>query len=443
MAHDAESSNQGRDGISLSTETLPVWNIVATCIMLVASILTLLVFTADAGRYVPTGSVMGFEGPSYFYITGLWGLVIAACWGVSTAGKLKRLSISAREDGALLVREHVIGRTRELAIRAGDLKAIMIKRYPSAGHVAWLVIALGWLAFILQFAVPNLQLPFVGFPVAGTTLLVFGGFMAGTAVIGVTRPGFHVVIIDAAASHVIKLPGVTSAVILADRIAMALEKAFKMHLGVVTRPGSEVKNDPWHRTLLLGATGFLILGVVNVALLLAGSSLSLLNQGSAWVMLISGCLGMIACRNRGNALPLHTRVASEDSVTWAGHRTEPRLWMVVIGAIGCVILWYFVGLRIRYDVTRLDEGATKILALVVISILYTSWCIFSGLGTSHSLLVNLGDAYCASIRMFSLAILPSRKNHQNEKKNKTLVVLAMFLLFGAVILIPYIAGYVM
>jgi hypothetical protein len=441
MTYGERSSDQARDGITLSTEILPVWNIVATVMMLSASIVTLLVFTADSGRYIPTGSVMGFQGPSYFYITGIWGLVVSICWGFSTAGKLKRLSISTREDGALLVRERVIGGSRELAIPAGDLKAIVFKRHPSAGHVAWLVIAIGWLAFILQFAVPNFQLPFAGVPVAGTTLLVFGVCVTWTAVIGVTRPGFHVVIIDAAASLVIKLPGVTSAVTLADRIAMALEKPFKMHPGVLPWPGSEVKSNAWYRTLLLGATGFLILGVVNVALLLAGSSLPLLNQGSAWVMVISGCLGMIACKNRGNALSLHTRVASQDSAAWVGHCTGPRLWMVVIGAIECVILWYFVGLRMRFDVTLLDVGASKILALGVISFLYTCWCIFTSLETSNSLLVNLGDVYSASVRTFSLAIFPSSKNRHHEKTSKLLVALAMLLLFGAVTLIPFITGH--
>ncbi len=410
--------------------------------MLAASIVTLLVFTADEGRYVPTGSVLGFQGPSYYYITGFWGVIISVCWGISTTAKLKRLEIFAREDGAMLVREQVIGRSREMAIPAGDLKAILIKQHPSSGHVAWLVIAFGWFAFILQFAIPNLQLPFAEFPAAGTALLVFDGCMVGTAVIGVWRPGIHIVLIDAAARHVIKMPGVTSAAALASKMTLALESAFKLHPIVASRSAFDLNANAWFRTVLFGAVVFLIIGVVNVVLLLAGSHSSYINPGSAWVMVTEGCLGMIAFGNRGNALPLHLRVAFQTSVSWTGIRSAPRLWLVVIGVIGCLISWYFVGLHVRFGTTGLDGNANKILSLGVISFLYTSWCIYTSTGTAHSVLVNLGDVYSASISSFSLKILSLRRTHHPLKFNKSLETVAMIILFGDAALVTFVAGYV-
>ncbi len=441
MAYEVESSKQGRDGISLSTEILPVWNIVATCMMLVASILTLLVFTADVGRYVPTGSVLGFEGPSYFYITGLWGLVIVACWGVSTAGKLKRLSISAREDGALLVREHVIGRTRELAIRARDLKAIMIKRYPSAGHVAWLVIAIGWLAFILQFAVPNFQLAFVGFPVAGTTLLVFGGLMAGTAVIGVVRPGFHLVIIDSAATHVIKLPGVLSPRTVLARLCTFVLDAGLVSLNPPGKPDQRDKPCLQQQVLVIGALGILAASIVNIALLLVGNTLPVLNQGSSWAMFVSGCIGIVAFVCRIRTLPENTWVTRDTTTSRVEARPSPRLWLIVIGLTGIVILWYFFGASVRIDTLSPSYDSSNAVWHGILSITFTTWCIIAALETSPSLLVKLGDQYSAVIRKFSLEISQSKKCCSHDIISKSWIALTMVSIFGAISVILFLVGF--
>ncbi|MBN2151929.1 MAG: hypothetical protein JW839_10810 [Candidatus Lokiarchaeota archaeon] len=423
----------------MSNEILPAWNILAACIMLAASIATLLVFTAGDGRYVPTGSVLGFQGPSYFYVTGFWGILLSLGWGISIATKLKRLSISARRDGAILLRERVIGKTREVIIPPEGLKAFFVDRHPSPGGVAWLVIGFGWLAFLLQLAMPNFQLPFLEHPVTGMTLLVFGGCIAATAVMGVSRPGLCLVLMDAAACHFIKLPGVISAETLASEMTTALEKSFKLQPVVLSRTAFELKNRDWFRTTLFGSVAVLIIGSVNVVFLLAGTSLSCMNQGSAWVTVVSGCLGMVFNINRGNALPLHTRVAFHTTLAWNGKRDVPGPWLFVVGIAGCVISWYFVGLHARFDMTGLVDGLYKVISLGAVSLLYTSWCIYFAMDPSHRVLVSLGGGYSAAIGASSTSVQQSSRP-RHRVFDGDLWMLAIALLFGAVSVITFCLG---
>jgi len=440
MLRNSHRNDQDQEVIALTTEILPVWNIIATCIMLVASITTLIVFTADAGRYVPAGSVLGFEGPSYFYITGFWGFILATGWGISIACKLKRFSISACDDGAMLFREQVIGKARELTIPKAALKAVLVKQHPSGGNIFWFVVSFGWFAFILQFAIPNFQLPFLEFPAAGITLLVFGGCTAITAVIGTWKPGFRLIIIDLTACHVIEIPGVIASAALASKLIDALEKSFKLHPIIQSRSGFYMKTNGWFWILLSGSGCFLILGAANVVLLLANSSLPSVNLISAWIIMIVGGLGLILWKNRGNDLLLHLRVPFQASVAWTGNHYAPKPWMLGIGSVGCVILWYFFGLNLHFVVTGLDVNTGKVLSIGFISLLYMSWCIHFGLETSRTVLVNSGDAYSIKISAFSLSVQKLNKITCRAKNDDHRIPVTIFFFFIGISVASLIAG---
>jgi hypothetical protein len=435
------SNSQRQDVAAFSNEILPFWNLAAMGLMLVGSILTLLVFTADTGRYVPTGSVMGFQGGSYFYITGFWGIIITICWGCSIIAKLKRFSISSGEGCTLLIQEHTIGSNRVLTIPASNLKAIVYKHYPSAGHVAWLVIAIGWFAFIVQFALPNFQLPFAGFPTAGTALLIFSGCLIGSAIIGVTRPGLHLVILDTVAIHVIKLPGLISTASVAARISKVIQNATLMRLAGSPNIVSDGNVSILHRATLYGALGFLVLGIVNIGLLLACSALPVLNQGSSWAMIISGCIGLLVHKTRHHALQQNTQVVSSIISTWNRPHHDPRLWLLVMGIAGGVIAWYFFGLSIRFDMTSTSTYSVRSVALGVISALYTSWCIITSLDMSRSLLVELGAMHSAKISTFSVNIISLTNSRHQACKGKSRGGLIIMLLFGAIVVAFFLAGF--
>src|SRR5271157_1171814 len=417
--------------IPLGREMLPTWNIVAIAFMLAGSITSLISFTTMIGRHVPTGSVMGFEGPSYFYITGIWGFVLCAFWIIPVIVNWKQVHITIDESSNINITETYLRGKKELVIPVENVALVTVKRFPSAGNVTWLVMAIGWTAFVVQFAVSNFRLPFMSFPLAGTILVIFASCVMVTGVIAVARPGMKLVFYDATARHVISFPGINDATKIMQKIAAILEERYIL----IDR---ENHANPIHDLArIIVNLSWIVAGIVNVGLLLSENTSSVLNQGSAWALVITGVLGLLEWRNHKNSILSSSLVPRSRDIPPASSMTWVSFWLDAFFVISTIILLYFFGRSIAGVIKIPGYEPWRAIVQAMISALFLSWVAWMGTLKLAKTSVSLEAELTAILTPFTTRIVATGRKIKgmHVPLGSALIRVIIYTILGCIFLI--------
>nr|MDO8111722.1 hypothetical protein [Candidatus Sigynarchaeota archaeon] len=362
------SRDPGSNQISLARELIPVWNFIVVALIATGSIVTYLLFSTDIGRYVTTGSVLGFEGPSYFYVTGFYGFFIAVISVPVILSKLKRVKISM--DGIQIkFQERFLFNIKEIEIQVDSIRLILFKAFPGTGTCSWFVISITWMAFIVQLAVANSLLPFsTGFPVVTIGLLIFAGCMMTASIILITRSGIKLIVYDAQAKHVLELPGVKSNTIL-QQFSAFFNKSF------VPFDATEKYRGKYFFFMKLASLGWCTVGIVNLVLVLL-SDASVFNQGSAWAILISSLLCLLEIFNVKISFLNSCFVSKKHELISLGDSRQPRVSLMVTSIISLSIQFYFSGKSLIFTSMVSSYSPWHAIFLLTFSILFCCWSIW-------------------------------------------------------------------
>ena len=417
--------------ITLDREIWPAWNLVGIIALLVGSVISLIVFTSMIGRHVPTGSVEGFQGPSYFYITGLWGFIVSASWIIPFIGNMKRVHMKIDASGNITITESHLRGKKELIIPMDGVSLVICKRFPSAGNVAWLVAAIGWTAFIIQFAVPNFQLPFMIFPLVGTLLVIFAACVMVTGLLAVVRPGLKLAIYDATARHIISFPGIIDAAKLAQKIAGFLDERYILldrenHANPIHDIARVIVNSSW-----------IVAGIVNVALLIGANTTSVFNQGSAWAIAITGLLGLLEWRNRKNSLQTSSLVPRARELPPVSNMPWMSFWLDAFFSVTVIILMYFFGRSIAGIMLIPGYEPWRAITQAMTSALFLTWIAWMGTLSLAKTSVPLGVNFTAILTSFSTKIVATGRKMKGIRLpvSPVLIRVVIYTILGSVFLI--------
>lgn len=358
----------------------PVADLVNAGILALVSILALVTFTTDAGRYVPTGSVLGFQGVSHFYITGAPALVLAIVYLVLVLCSLKTVTLASEPEG-VVVTERFLLATRHATIPTVDVKAIVIDGTPRGTVTGWLVAGIAWVAFLVQQAVPTLALP-----PTGAVLLAFAGGLVAVMGIRAWKPGTRLHVITPATRLVLRLPSPWTR---AGNEAIARMTAFWTGHGmdpVDQAAAGSSKASSKHALLLLvlPATAVVTWSIVNVVLLLTGNPLAMANQVTCWAMVLAAIVscggGLLA---RGSRRVVLSPAGATGVAVAAGRQGLPARAMAGPGA-AIVVALVTVALGLGRAITgAIASGAATggSIAIHVLLLAWIAWAFHRATGT--------------------------------------------------------------
>lgn len=146
-------------------------------ILLAVSVLTQVVYTAGSGRYIPTGSVLGFQGVSFFFITGLGGYLVAGLLLVSAIRKWKTITLALEGSLVRFTSKGVFTR-QEHSLAREEISIVYENTAPSLGGLLGWIGGFGWAAVLFQFAIPFLAVGGVGILTGGVVLLFMSVLLA-------------------------------------------------------------------------------------------------------------------------------------------------------------------------------------------------------------------------------------------------------------------------
>ncbi|MHA1792903.1 MAG: hypothetical protein ACTSVI_09690 [Promethearchaeota archaeon] len=195
---------------SLKKEALPLSHLSGILLLLISLLISIYTFSANSGRHVPTGSILGFQGPSYFYCTGLISLITLIFWIPTLISRFKVIKISSNvEKLEIEVHEKSIFRRQDEKFTTENLKTVFFKKYPRRA-IFWILTIMAPLFFFnIQMIHVNFSLPFIRtLPVTGLTLLAFDAIFGGVIFLFIRYPGITIIFLTIEKKIKIKLPGV-------------------------------------------------------------------------------------------------------------------------------------------------------------------------------------------------------------------------------------------
>ncbi|MBD3352840.1 MAG: hypothetical protein GF364_15250 [Candidatus Lokiarchaeota archaeon] len=148
--------------------------------MILISLVNLLVFGIEEGRYVELGAVFGFQGVSWWYAIGLFPLiagVLLLTFSIFTYTRIK-FDIDLKKE-AIKITEHTLIRNETQEVSFKRLTGISYSNRPTATRMVWILLIVPYILYNFEHGWGNLFLPQLsGFPIAafmilGSTILMF------------------------------------------------------------------------------------------------------------------------------------------------------------------------------------------------------------------------------------------------------------------------------
>ena len=204
--NEIKRGNLSTNKLVLFKELLPIAHLISISILIVLGIGTLLTFGTDIGRYVPTGSVLGFQGPSYFYVSGLFAFLISISWIIYILFNCKKLTLESLNEKKLVVKERKILGERLFSNPYGEIKLIHIKRMPGNRAKAWFVFLMVLVSVNVELAFANAEIE--GGNLTSVMLFLFSACLSIVALLNLFKPGVKVRIFTTKARLIINFPGI-------------------------------------------------------------------------------------------------------------------------------------------------------------------------------------------------------------------------------------------
>jgi len=143
----------------------------ASLIFLAVAILNIVIFGVSLGRHIPTGSVFTFEGPSYFFTSGLVPFLVGIfllfyCILSYFKGSVKK------DEGSVIFSEKRFKRLAETKIDNDKIIRMHLTNNEIAIKYLWLFLLVPYLIINYYYMIVNFNQPFLVDPVNTTALVI-------------------------------------------------------------------------------------------------------------------------------------------------------------------------------------------------------------------------------------------------------------------------------
>ncbi len=133
---------------------------IAAILLLAVAVVNILIFGITQGRYVPTGSIMTFEGPSYFFASGLVPLIVGFLLLLYCLLSYFQGNISS-DLTSLVLKEKRFKRTIETKLEKEKINRIELTNNEIGVKYLWLFLFVPYLIVNYYYMVLNFNQPFV------------------------------------------------------------------------------------------------------------------------------------------------------------------------------------------------------------------------------------------------------------------------------------------
>lgn len=414
----------------LHWQLLPFIPLIAFVLLLIATLLTLNTFGLDIGRHVETGSTFGFQGPSYFYVTGLFSAIITIILFFYFFARIRYVNIKWYEEKVHLLDIHVF--PRRTRVNHGEVRALLFRRFPSSSMICKALVVTSYLAYILQLAVLNFNLPYIdGIPVTGLTLLAFVVLFASALLLGLLKPGLRVVLLCESRKIVFNFPGL----LFPKRVISTFQEAFK-GLVPITHPCKD--KDEKRQFLYKVAFGisWLGFGIYQLTELLLVSSAAILNQASAWILILIGALMLLRLLNERHGLHRDMRIHPDVDLKTRAVSFKRDFWSGALVFAAAFLLFHSLGLSVASWAVAGSTSPIRIIYVAAVACGFLGFQAVLARLTGRIHVFSLDRKHLARISRFKIRILEDEKESRVKwfKQRINLFSLVLYI-FSSVVLI--------
>lgn len=345
--------------------------IIAAGFMLASCVLTLVAFTLGRGRHVPTGSILGFQGPSYFYLTGLPAGVIAFMLLGKALGSIKNISVTATGDSIHVSERKIFKKTRRVILK-DELRLVSFKHLPSPRSVAWFIISSLLLLVSLEFLAANPV--FQGTTGNGTAFLVLAlhGILIAIAItVPLLHPGLKIMIFTSSGKFLLRLSGIFQRKRVQSRFLNMMEKAGDLPLQPSTGELHMAKGDI-NRAIGFNA-GFFGLGLVGMVGILLNSNAIVVNVASAWIMVMVGIVGLLTIPRMDQSLPMNVHEINGSTVRPLPGRRFVHPACAWLSAVSMPLFSYVLGKSVKGWLLSSEGEIWRVMLHAIITVMFITF----------------------------------------------------------------------
>ncbi|MFX0101981.1 MAG: hypothetical protein ACFFCS_20615 [Candidatus Hodarchaeota archaeon] len=400
---------------------IPYVPLMSFCFFLIGTIMTHQVFGFEIGRHVEMGSTLGFQGPSYFYVTGIFSYICAFLIFVYILLHLGCMKISCNKNGVHLLDKRLIRKRTQVS--HAEVKALLFRRFPSSSMIFKALLITPYLAFIVLSATLNFRVPYIeGIPITGITLALFAILITLPVALSLVKPGLRVVLLCESRKIVLNFPGILSQKIIISAFQDAFKDLIPMDNSVVNQKGKKhfLKKLAFSAITL----GF---GIYQLVELLSVSTTAILNQASAWILILLGSLMMLRLLKEKNSLHQDMRVNPaieiKTKTTWFKH----DFWSGFLVFAAALLLFLALGQSIASWAVAEYQFPLRLIYLALIA------CAFLGISTVLSRLpdkmhvISLDRGHTARITEFGLKIMGVDKKSRFKELSSRVSPFSLFI----------------
>lgn len=269
-----EENKIGYKNLSLS-------RVIAFALFLGVAILNIIMFGVETeNRHMEWGSVLSFQGPSYFFLSGLIPFITAIFMGTSFLFSYHKGTIAVQDNKYVFI-EKRIPATITTEIKRDSVLSINLANNETGIKFLWLIIFIPWLVITYQFGLLNLNQPvLILFPVVAVIIFISVGLVGAAMIILFAYPPWLLQIYTVEGYHEYWFDPWGEKQRVIDGI---------IDLMNIKQPETEVvssdkKNKHWD--MLIIGLAFLVVGIVSVATF--HPTLAKLNIIISWTMISIG-----------------------------------------------------------------------------------------------------------------------------------------------------------
>jgi len=261
-------------------QNLSLSRVISCLICWIVAIINIVVFGIESGRHIPYGSVINFEGPSYFFISGLFPLLIGLIMGISFIFSYHKGTLSIEGNKYKFTEKRII-KIINTEIERENILSINLANNETGIKYLWLIVFIPYLVITYLFGLLNLNQPFIiGIPVTATVVLISVILTAVVIIILFAFPPWLLQIYAKEGYYEFWFDPLKNKQQVIDGILDIMEIK-KAETEIML---SEKKNKPWD-VLLIGLA-FLIIGIINI--ISFNPHISMLNLVISWTLITIG-----------------------------------------------------------------------------------------------------------------------------------------------------------
>ncbi|MHA1714737.1 MAG: hypothetical protein ACTSXP_03760 [Promethearchaeota archaeon] len=364
---------------------VPVHLAITFLLFLSAGIISLIFFTTSYGRHVPTGSVLGFESVSYFYVSGFPLLILCLSSIPYLVGQFKAFEISRNDDDALIkiIEKLWSLKKKNIEIPMKDLVSYCFKRFPGTKSLILFFFFIPYFSLNLRLIVSNFLLPYTnGISKPAVIELVCLVLVMTGVILVLARPNIMLELYCTTMKVSLKFPrslgGFNKISKKIQEILSAVAVEIKEDCNPNINKNHYGKNAGLYRQdkrriiAVIVAIVWFGFGLWNLYLIKTVSIITLLNEGSAWVSISLGIILILEIFNQKNMLHRNIVLIQAKSGTASKKRARVlHFWLIFIFVAGIISFGYPLTFAIKARIYNGLYPLDRLLALLLLTLTFT------------------------------------------------------------------------